>query len=733
MATLNVSSPRISAAIDVILTGLISALAASALGAASAPNAQGAANASSASGAPGAPAAAASAAELVVVVTGPRTARDSTDLPASISVVDMTDAGTTQPKVNVSEVLARVPGLVVQNRQNYAQDLQISSRGFGARAAFGVRGVRLLVDGIPATLPDGQGQAATFNLDAAERIEVLRGPYSAIYGNHAGGVVQLFTRDGSGPALGSSNALTGSDGMRKAGVSAEGSAGLVSYLVDASRFQTDGYRAHSAAQREQAFAKLSWTVAPGARLTMHASTLRQPGAQDPLGVTWASFQRDPRAGELDASDTADPKRSLADRYDTRKDIAHQQLGLAWEQRLGEGQLHFSVYGGDRQVVQYQAFSRAFQAPASHSGGVVDFGRSFSGADLRWTQGLALAGGTLDLTLGLETAYASDTRRGYENFLGPQFGVKGLLRRDEQDDQHGADPYLQLEWKVGPWRVSAGLRHARLRFKVADRFLGNGDDSGSLDFVHTTPLVGLLYKAGPALSWYASAANGVEAPTLNEMFYASGGGFNFKLAAARSTHLETGFKALVAGIRFNAAVFQVKTRDELVVDTAFGGRTSYRNAGSTLRQGAELSAGTAAGREWQAHLAATVLRAVYSQGFGPVAAGSQLPGVPRANLFGEVQWASPAGVGATLELQATARVFADDANADVPAPGYGLVNAAFHARQAVGTWQFRQFLRLNNLADRSYVGSVIVGDSNKRYYEAAPGRHVSFGATVQTRF
>jgi iron complex outermembrane receptor protein len=673
-------------------------------------------------------------AEAVVVVTGTRIERDSTDIPASISVVDLAAADGTQANVNASEALARVPGLVVQNRQNYAQDLQISSRGFGARAAFGVRGVRLLVDGIPATLPDGQGQAATFNLDAAKRIEVLRGPFSALYGNHAGGVIQLFTRDGDGPQRASLNLASGSDGMRKADFSAEGGAGNVSYLVDGSRFTTDGYRDHSAAQREQAFAKLSWMPQPGSRLTLQASTMRQPGAQDPLGVTWASFQRDPRGGEVDATDTANPKSTFAQRHDTRKDISHQQVGLAWDQRVGDGKLHLVAYGGKREVLQYQAFSRAFQAPASHSGGVVDFDRGFWGMDMHWTQGLRLDGAKVDFTVGLEIARASDARRGFENFSGTQLGIKGQLRRDEQDDQSGIDPYVQVEWKSGPWQASAGLRHSRLKFDVADRFLANGNDSGALDFVHTTPLLGLLYKASPTLSVYASAAGGVEAPTINELFYSSSGGFNFKLRAAHSTHVEAGLKLTHDSMRINAAMFQVTTRDELVVDSAIGGRTSYRNASRTLRQGAELSLDTAAGPNWQAHLAATLLRAIYTQGFGTVAAGSQIPGVPRATLFGELAWAPAAGpFGASLEVQANARVYADDANADVPAPGYALVNAAFHARQTSGNWQLRQFLRLNNLANRQYVGSVIVGDANKRYYEAAPGRNIVFGAKAQYQF
>ena len=244
----------------------------------------------------------------VVVVSASRAEHSSFDLPAAIDVVDAARIRDAQMRVNASEALAAVPGLVAQNRQNYAQDLQISSRGFGARSAFGVRGVRLISDGVPATMPDGQGQPSTFNLDMAERIEVLRGPFSAIYGNHAGGVIQLFTRDRRGAPTVEAD-VSGrqrrqpQDRPECAGRPAAASA----TLLDASRFDTDGYRAHSAATRDQAFAKLTLRPVDGGKLTVVANGLRQDGTQDPLGVTWATYQRDPRAGEIDSTDTQTPQ------------------------------------------------------------------------------------------------------------------------------------------------------------------------------------------------------------------------------------------------------------------------------------------------------------------------------------------------------------------------------------------------------------------------------------------
>lgn len=676
----------------------------------------------------------------VVVVSGSRAEHLSFDLPASVDVVDAERIGAAQPRVNASEALAAVPGVTVQNRQNYAQDLQISSRGFGARSQFGVRGVRLIADGVPATMPDGQGQAATFDLDVAERIEVLRGPLSTLYGNHAGGVIQLFTRDPKGAPTVEVNVSGGSYGMHKTDVNASGKEGTFGWLLDGSRFETDGYREHSAARRDQAYAKLTFDTSSTGKLTVVAGGLRQNDTQDPLGITWATYQRDPRAGEIDTTDTQNPKRTLAERYNTRKSIDHQQVGLTWEQRFDADRLRLTVYGGNRRVIQYQAFSKAFQAPASHSGGVVDFDRSFQGFEADWMMTRPLGDGTLRTTVGLEYGTSNDARQGYENYVGNVFGVKGALRRDEEDDVRNVDPYVQMEWERGPWVFTGGVRHSRVSFDVDDHYLANGNDGGSVDYSHTTPLVGVLYKLTPMVNVYASAARGFETPTLNEVFYSgSGAGFNYNLAAATSNQFEVGTKAIVGeDVRVNAALFQIRTDNELTVDSSSGGRTSYRNASSTLRQGLELSLDADLKAGFSAKLSATVLRAIYDQAFTGVADGNRLPAVPKTSLFGELAWKDAGGrFGAALETVANGKMYPDDANAAQPAPGYAIFNARVQASQQLdGTLsglRLREYARVNNLFDRTYIGSVIVGDTNRRYYEPAPGRNWVLGVSAQYQF
>lgn len=663
-----------------------------------------------------------------VVVTGSRVEHSSFDLPAAIDVVGADRIGADQARVNASEALAAVPGINVQNRQNYAQDLQISSRGFGARSAFGVRGIRLIADGIPASMPDGQGQAATFNLDRAERIEVLRGPMTAVYGNQAGGVIQMFTPDGKGAPSVEGNFSAGSYGTWKADLSAQGEVGGVGYVIDASRFATEGYRDHSSAERDQTMAKLTFRPSQDGKLTLIASTFRQD-AQDPQGLAWAAYQTNPRSVAQPVLD-----------FNTRKSIDHQQGGVTYEHRFGEHTVQLSAYAGQRSTIQYQSIPPGPQGNPRHSGGVIDFDRDFSGVSGRWIGRFDLAGGKLTTTAGIDFEQSEDDRRGYENFVGATLGVKGTLRRQENDRVFSFDQYAQAEWQGQRWTFSGGVRHSRVSFKVDDAYLSNGDDSGSVTYEKTTPTAAVMYRLADTVNVYASAARGFEAPTFNEMFYSSGGGaFNFGLKPSSSTHYEAGLKAYVGrDSRLDVALFQIKTNNEMVVLSATGGRTAYQNAGPTTRRGVELALDSRWAGNLASRVAYTYLDAKYDEAFSsngnPVSAGSKLPGVAENNLFAELVWKHPgSGFHAGVEGIARSKVYVEDTNTRQAAPGYAIANLRFGVDRQYGALKLGTFLRLNNLFDRQYVGSVIVGDSNLRFYEAAPGFNWLAGISARYAF
>ena len=663
-----------------------------------------------------------------VVVTGTRARVASFDVPMSVDTVTAEQISNGQLGVNASEVLSRVPGLVIQNRQNYAQDLQISSRGFGARSAFGVRGIKLISDGIPASTPDGQGQAASFNLDVAERFEVLRGPMATIYGSNAGGVIQMFSRDGQGRPRVMAETIAGSSRTHKYRLGAEGETNGVGYVLDASRFDTDGYRDHSAARRDQTFAKITTAPDDESTLAIVYNGLRQKNTQDPLGVTWERYQDDSRR--------SDP---VAERFNTRKSIENQQAGVNYERRIGSGVLQASVYAGKRDVEQYLAIPIAAQASPTHAGGVVDFSRSFYGGAVRWLQTVTTMPGDFEVVAGLDMDRSRDDRRGYENFRGATLGVKGRERRREVDTATSIDPYVQANWAINDWTVQAGLRYNTVKIDVHDRYLQNGDDSGSQRYSRATPALGVMYAITPDLHVYGSAGAGFETPTQSELAYSpDGSGFNGRLGPSRSHQVEAGIKARVwERTRVNLAVYDIRTKNEIVVASAAGGRSTFQNAARTQRRGVELGVESELSRQVTATLAFSHLRAVYdssvSAGNSGIARGNRLPGVPASTLYGELAYTPVSWLSTAVEGMYRSSVQVQDSNDAQAAPGYTVFNLRARFTQSYGDWRLEQLVRLENVLDKKYIGSVIVGDGNGRYYEPAPGRAWYAGVSAQYTF
>ncbi|WP_291931792.1 TonB-dependent receptor [Limnohabitans sp.] len=662
---------------------------------------------------------------------------------ASVDVVGGDELREGQAQVNLSESLGRVPGLVIRNRQNYAQDLQISVRGYGARATFGVRGVRLFVDGIPASAPDGSGQAANFPLGSADRVEVVRGPMAALYGSSSGGALLLYTEDGQQPAQWRTGVVAGSDGLWRASTQITGQTGTPqapgwSYALDLSGFATDGTRPQSAADRSTANMKLSRPHEGGR--TVLVFNRHSSSALDPQGLSRAEFDANP-----------DQTNAGALSFNTRKTVSQTQLGLAFEQALGGGhKLELMGYGGQRQVVQYQSITTGAQVPAGSSGGVIDLDRDYWGWNARWRHDRDWQGGRLSLSAGLASDHQSDKRKGYENFVGSALGVQGKLRRDEVNRAQTLDPYLQAEWRTQELTLMGGVRQTRTEYESTDRYIvgTNRDDSGSKDYTATLPVVGVRWQWSPSVQAFASIGKGYEIPTLNEVAYRSGGvsGFNTELNAARSTSAELGLRGRADKLRWSATAFDIRTDDEIVVQNNTGGRTTFQNAGRTLRQGLELSG------EWRTGpvtltTAYTWMRANYQDAFltcttagcpnatpqVQVPQGNQIPGLPKQQLFAQAAWDTGwAGSRVTLEARHVGRVMVNDLNTD-SAAAHTLFNLGVQFKQERGDWTLKEFVRLDNLSDQKHAGSVIVNDGNGRFFEPGAGRKLLLGLEAQRRF
>lgn len=687
--------------------------------------------------------AAASAQTLAPInVTATRTEVPPFDVPASVDVLDGERIrGDGRAQINLSESLALVPGLLARDRLNQAQDMQLSVRGFGARSTFGVRGVRLYVDGIPATMPDGQGQLSHIDLASVGRLEVLRGPFSVLYGNSSGGVMQVFTEEGQGSPVLSSSVATGSYGLRRADIKASGSADALGYVLSAGRLRTNGFRQHSAAEREGANVRLDWALGDDRKLTLLANTVKVE-AQDPLGLSRAQFDAAPRSA--DASATT---------FNTRKTVRQSQIGAVYEQRVdGDNQLRLMVYGGERATTQFQSIPTGVQANPLHPGGVIGLDRNYGGLDARWTTRTLMAQKPLEVVGGLAYDTMNETRRGWQNFQGSTLGVQGALRREEDNRVTSLDPYVQATWKPeARWTVNAGVRHSLVRFNSVDNYIvgTNGNDSGSVRYSATLPAAGVTYAPSEQWRVYAAAGRGFETPTFNELAYRSvGTGLNFSLRPSRSDNLETGAKwrtlpGAATRMEATAAIFHTATQDEIVTQSNVGGRSTFQNAGATRRRGLELATSISPARHWLAQLSYTLLDARYRDAFvcpvnvnlcpaGRVPAGNRIPGTARNALAAEMGWRPPTGWRAGVDARYLGSVAVNDVNSDAAA-SFVTLGANVGYVLALDRWDIAATARVDNLADRKYAGSVIVNEGNGRYFEPAAGRNYVFSLSASYRF
>ncbi|HBS4473703.1 TonB-dependent receptor PqqU [Klebsiella pneumoniae] len=681
-------------------------------------------------------AAAQAADEQTMVVTAAPTTVSELDTPAAVSVVNGDEMRQAAPRVNLSESLGAVPGLQVQNRQNYAQDLQLSIRGFGSRSTYGVRGLRIYVDGIPATMPDGQGQTSNIDIGSVDTIEVLRGPFSALYGNSSGGVINVTSQTGTQPPTVEASSYYGSFGtwhygMKATGAVGDGShAGDVDYTVSTNRFTTHGYRDHSGARKNLANARLGVRINDVSKLTLLLNSV-DIKANDAGGLTADEWRDNPRQS---------PR---GDQYNTRKNTRQTQAGLRYERQLSaQDDLSVMMYAGERETTQFQSIPRAPQLKPSHAGGVIDLTRHYQGIDTRLThRGELLV--PVTLTAGLDYENMSERRKGYENFVmvngAPQYGEQGALRRNERNLMWNVDPYLQTQWQLtDKLSLDAGVRYSSVWFDSNDYYItpGNGDDSGDASYHKWLPAGSLKYALTDAWNVYLSAGRGFETPTINELSYRSDNqsGLNFGLKPSTNDTVEIGSKTRIGNGLFTAALFQTNTDNEIVVDSSSGGRTSYKNAGKTRRQGMELGLDQQFGESWRLKAAWTWLDATYRTNVCDDAScnGNRIPGIARNMGYASFGYQPEQGWYAGSDIRYMSDIMANDENT-AKAPSWTVVGLTTGYKWSYGRMDMDLFGRIDNLFDREYVGSVIVNESNGRYYEPAPGRNCGIGLNLAWRF
>ena len=656
------------------------------------------------------------------------------DTPAATYLVDSTFVANSGNQVNLSDALNLAPGVISLNRNNYAQDIQISIRGFGARTAFGLRGIRLITDDIPATIPDGQGQASTVSLTSIDHIEVLSGPLAQLYGNSSGGVIQTYTKEAGPTPTGQVQSYFGSYGLQRTDWQASsriGDQSKVGIVADYSTFKIDGWRQNSSAERNQFNSVITLDPQADTRIKIVLNSLNMPLAQDPLGLTATQFKATPQiAGYNAVLDQA------------QKTVKQDQIGLVLQQKLSNT-LDFQtrIYDGIRNTSQAQASS---STTPSTAGTFIALQRNFNGL------GLQLKGRESSALIPWEWTVGSDFDRSSEN---RQTGstTSGSLSAANMFLQNVAtnnDFFAQANFFLNDfWTLTAGIRNDHVT--LSNTNYTTSSYGGTSSFTNTNPVIGVTWHVLDNLNLYANTGLGFETPTTTESAYILQGTvkpiFNSSLVASESHNYELGAKWLESPTtQINTAWFLINTYNDIITAYSSSGKTVYQNAAQTTREGLEWSLRDTSLGHFREQASLTYMKAQYGSNstasinnVSTSISGNALPGIPKESLYASLGWSekgySPKGAqpnsGAEVELDFTARsmMWANDTNLGSGyAAGYGVFDLKLHERIPFGASTLDAYLSVNNATNQSYVGSVIVNQSNAGYFEPGLPRNWMLG-------
>ena len=646
-----------------------------------------------------------------VEVSAPRLAREIYATPAAVSTIEQDAIAQGQQRVRLDESLNRVPGVFLQNRDNFAQGQRISIRGFGARAPFGVRGITVMVDGIPYTLPDGQAQLDAIDLDSAERIEVIRGPSSVLYGNAAGGVIDITTADGRDNPGTRLRMGAGSDGYQKVALQNGGVQGDWSHHISLTGLNVDGYREQSSTEKYLLNAKLRRELGSDRALTAIINLLDNPRSEDP--------------GALNAREVAEGRDQAAPNslaLDAGQTVDQQLIGLQYEDlSAGEGELYLKGFIAQRDFEQQLPFVGSSR---------LGYQRDYMGASAEYHHEVTLGNLPLNYIVGVDAVRQKDDR--FRNDVNPQ-GAVGEPLADETQTATSTGVFAQGDLALSELlTLSLGTRFDRVDLDVDDDFAADGDQSGQRTFNEWSGSAGLSYRYRPQHQAYINTGTAFETPTFSEFANPAGGGFNPSVEPQKAWNREVGLRGYIEplALDYDVALFSVRVRDELVPYDE-GGRTFYQNAGDTKRDGVELALGWQLADQWRLDSALTLARYEFDEFATPSERfdGNRIPGLPEQTWVNQLTWENLDERFATLETEYVGDLVADNAN-QTSVDSYWLVNL----RVGDG-WQLSQQTRLSayvglrNLLDEEHYSNVRLNGTFGRFYEPAPGRSVYGGVEL----
>lgn len=648
-----------------------------------------------------------------VIVSAPRLLTSSLQAPFGIAVLTKNRIQQGQQQLTLNESLAAVPGLLATNADNFSQGLRVSIRGFGARSAFGIRGIKILVDGIPESTPDGQGQTNNIDLNAVERVEVIRGPSAVFYGNASGGVISLSTESFVRRPYAEFRSSAGGYGFRQGQFKTGFNAGKLAVFLGTSHNQAEGYRAQSAMRIVTANAKLRYTFDSTTHLTLTLNYANSPQADDPGALTLEQANQDRRQA-----------RPQNVQFAAGKAIVQSRVGLVFEKDFGKiHQITARIYQINRDFENNLAFE---------NGGNVTFKRVFSGTNLTYALNLGKNQTRYKMQLGVDYEDQTDDRQRYNN----QRGTRGNLTLNQIENFRA----LGVAWLHNLYLgrrlfLTAGLRYDQMKLATTDRFLTDGDNSGALTFDNLAPMAGLSYQLNDALYFYTNYATSFESPALTELTNnpTGQGGFN-SLQPQRASNVELGIKGLLPGrFRYDVAIFNVNVQSELVPYqlAAFPGRVFFRNAGQSRRQGVEVGLEYYLSKQFSAFATYTYSDFKYTnyQTTEGTFNGNQLPGIPRQAAYVELRYNAPFRLFAVAQLRHNDALFADDANR-FTANAHNLLNLRLGWAVQTKHLKIEPFVGVNNATDVGYMGNVQINGAGLRYFEPATGRFWFGGLSVR---
>ena len=646
-----------------------------------------------------------------IVVSATRVNERLRNIPASVSIVAGDDIHKARPTIGLEEPLRQVPGVFIQNSGNYAQDLRLQIRGFGTRAAFGIREITLLVDGLPETLPDGQSQVDTIELGSLQRIEVLRGAGAALYGNAAGGVIHMITQEPPENPGGRLHVVAGSYGLFKITNQIGARSGNLGAIATASYLRTNGYRAHSAARVTTVLSRFLWEGTGGTKIKFLLDGVYAPRADDPGGLTKEQVKEDRRQARdrnvlLDAGEAVDQIR----------------LGMVLDRDSGPGRLNAYAYA------LYRDFDAHLPIVPAAGDGIVQFDRLSPGGGARYTYDRPILGWAQTFSVGGDLQYQRDDRQRFAN----EEGQKGAMGLDQLEQVTGIGLYLHETIPItSTIELSAALRYDNVHYQVDVRTPPDSDASGSRSLGAWSPGGGITYNPTDTLSLFTNVTTAFQAPTTTELVNPRGPGFNPDIEPQKARNVEVGLRFRPRDLEVDLSLYQIALEDELIPFETPSGRVAFRNAGRSRRSGIELRWRSKINDRWTWTGSGTALHAryvSYETEDGDFA-GNDEPGIPPWFVYQQIAYTHANGIHAALEGYVVGNYYVDDANT-AKTPGYGLINLRAGWDGSVGGWDLSPFVGLRNLTNAHYDGTVRLNAFGGRYYEPAPGFNLYGGIEIR---